>query len=282
MKKLLIIFLVAIASLASLLSPTKTLADDSLCSDLFFEKNWERALVVCQKSAEEGSGNSQNTLAGMYNWGFGVKQDAHMAFELYLKSANNGNVHAQSNVAGFYATGTAVPKNKKLAFEWFLKAAKQGKFPYPQYHVGIMYLKGDGVEKSPENAVIWFEKAANLGNEEAQRMLAIAYDKGNGIKRDNDKAIFWYKRAANQGNTSAQSILVLKLIEKKEYKNAYKWVLILPEAERIMDLNRTKNVFRGAGVSEEKFREAEILADNFKPKIENQEYNNTLEDKFRE
>ena len=53
-----------------------------------------------------------------------------------------------------------------------------------QYSLAAMYMNGAGVDKSAERGIFWLEKAADLGNTEAQTVLAGYLFNGVGVAAD--------------------------------------------------------------------------------------------------
>ncbi|MCD8136233.1 MAG: hypothetical protein LUH01_09910 [Parabacteroides gordonii] len=92
------------------------------------------------------------------------------ALELFEKAANNGQMLAQYNLAKMYLDGNGARKNMPKAAQWFLKAAQQGDAA-SQYMIGKMYLNGQGVNENGQQAHTWLKKAADQGNEDAIRLL---------------------------------------------------------------------------------------------------------------
>ena len=52
-------------------------------------------------------------------------EDYEKAVELYQKAADQGNAHAQYGLGNCYFEGEGVPEDHKKAVEWFQKAADQ-------------------------------------------------------------------------------------------------------------------------------------------------------------
>ncbi len=111
------------------------------------------------------------TLAEMYFYGRGVKQDYLKAFDLYQFAAING--------CNFNA--------------WF--------------RMGEMYEYGYGVEVNNQRAIKCYTKAANNGNVVAMSKLGLIYETGELVEQDYDKAKYWYFSAALQGNAFAAAKL---------------------------------------------------------------------------
>lgn len=76
--------------------------------------------------AQKGDANAQNSLAGMYEKGLGVKKNIDMAFKWYEKAGLQGHASAQMNMGRLYLAGVAVPRNTLQATYWLDLAAAQG------------------------------------------------------------------------------------------------------------------------------------------------------------
>ena len=62
----------------------------------------------------------------MYEGGKGVAKDYEQAVYLYRKAADQGNAKAQYNLGLMYEGGKGVAKDDKQAVDWYRKAADQG------------------------------------------------------------------------------------------------------------------------------------------------------------
>lgn len=81
--------------------------------------------------------------------------------------------------------------------------------PNAQFLVALLYDEGDGVALDDETAIRWYEQAAAQGHTNAQFNLAYMYDHGEGTLENNPEALTWYTRAAEQGDAAAQMNLAL-------------------------------------------------------------------------
>ena len=109
------------------------------------------------------------TLAEMYFYGRGVKQDYRRALHLYEFAAGNG-----SNINAVF-------------------------------RMGEIYEYGYGVEIDNERALNCYTKAANHGNVVAMCKLGSIYETGEIVEQDYVEAKNWYLRAAEQGNEFARA-----------------------------------------------------------------------------
>lgn len=81
--------------------------------------------------------------------------------------------------------------------------------PNAQFLLALMYDDGDGVALDDETAMRWYQQAAEQGHSDAQFNLAYMHDHGEGTPENNPQALRWYTRAAEQGDAAAQMNLAL-------------------------------------------------------------------------
>ncbi len=98
-----------------------------------------------------------------------------------------------------YEFGEGVPQNYHAAFELFRRSAEQDYAP-AQYKLGLAYAYGQGVEKNPEIAAEWYRKSASQGYALAQRTLGSLYMGGDGVEQNKSLALAWYNILADSGN----------------------------------------------------------------------------------
>jgi TPR repeat protein len=78
-----------------------------------------------------------------------------------------------------------------------------------QYLLAMMYGKGQYVKMDTTIALYWFSKAANQGNADAQFWYGVAYLTGGDgvVVVDYEKAFHWLSKAAEKGVSNAQLCL---------------------------------------------------------------------------
>jgi hypothetical protein len=66
-------------------------------------------------------------------------------------------------------------------------------------------LRHDGLDSAadPAEAAVWFRRAAELGNSDAQTMVAHLYAEGRGVERNPIEALIWASQAANTNEEAA-------------------------------------------------------------------------------
>ncbi len=166
-------------------------------------KDFESAVNLYRKAAEQGYARAQYSLGYMYNRGEGVEQNYELAVEWYRKAAEQGHARAQYRLGWRYESGRGVSQDYRLAVEWYRKSAEQG-YATAQNSLGDMYYSGKGVSQDYRLAVEWYRKAAEQGNDMAQYNLGFMYQNGKGVPQDDALAAEWYRKAAEQGNAYGQ------------------------------------------------------------------------------
>ncbi len=77
--------------------------------------------------AEAGDAQAQTALAGLYQAGEGVPEDAAAALRWYRRAAEQGDAVAQQNLGDLYATGRGAARDLVRATVWLSLAAEQGR-----------------------------------------------------------------------------------------------------------------------------------------------------------
>jgi len=201
---------VCMAVIVMLGLPSAWADDTSRCKQLYSQKQYELALPICKKEAEQGRVNAQVLLGAVYTLGMGVKQDSVEAMKWWRKAAEQGDVDAQFQLGLAYARGDGVKNNATETAKWWRRAAEQG-HAEAQFQLARMYIEGATREQSFAEATAevlkWYRKAAEQGHAEAQFSLGVIYDSGLLVKKDYTEAIKWYRKAAEQGYLAAQTEL---------------------------------------------------------------------------
>ncbi|PKG96915.1 tetratricopeptide repeat protein [Paraglaciecola sp. MB-3u-78] len=239
------------------ISVTSGCTDDSqlfadACYSLSVERDFESALPLCKRAADEGYGKAQYELGMMYIGVQGVSKDDKQAEYWLTKAAEQGVANAQLALGGMFFSGQDIPKDDKQSIYWFTKAAEQGDMT-GQYYLGSMYSKGIGSPKDDKQAIFWLTKAAEQGHEDAQISLNTMSESdvgprkmskqdlsdacGSKFAEEDYRAAFpLCKQAAELGVLTAQMSLVLMYNEGKgtprDGDKMYYW---LKKAERSLN-----------------------------------------------
>ncbi len=117
------------------------------------------------------------------------------------------------------------------AIELLKKSAQQNYLP-AQIKLASWYYFGYGSAKiNYKKARFWYEKAANIGDDNAQLILANMYRDGEGGSIDNNKAFNWYLKSEKQGNIEATYYLgFMYLNGKGVVKNDRKAFLLVQKS----------------------------------------------------
>lgn len=89
-------------------------------------KDPDAAIKWLRQAAEQGAGDAQMMLGGIYISGKWVKKDSTEAAKWFMRSAQQGNPAAQAQAARMHMTGAGVPKDDVEAYKWANIAAAQG------------------------------------------------------------------------------------------------------------------------------------------------------------
>lgn len=170
------------------------------------EGNYQVAMVVYQKAADQGQAYAQYKLGVLYSNGLGVAQDHVAARAWYEKAAKQGNAAAQDNLGVLYHNGQGGLQDDVYARYLFREAATQG-YAGAQNNLGLLYLKGLGGPQDNAYARALFRKAAEQGYATAQYNLGRLYENGQGGAQDHSEARVWYSKAADQGHVDAKARL---------------------------------------------------------------------------
>lgn len=141
---------------------------------------------------------AQYQMGLVYLNGWGVKEDAVKATELFHLAASQNDVDALFTLSLMYTDGTGVKKDLKAAYGLMQKAAKKG-IARAQFNLGVMLANGDGTPRSYVQASKWYEKAAQQNFALAQFNLALMYFEGQGVAQNTEMSYIWNIIAANNG-----------------------------------------------------------------------------------
>lgn len=115
------------------------------------------AAPVLAQTPETGDAEALFAEALRYYEGDGVDKDMDKALLLFEKSTEQGFAPGQDNLGFMYETGSGVPRDAALAAEWYRKAGEQG-YASGCWHLAMLYREGKGVPQSDRLADEWFDK----------------------------------------------------------------------------------------------------------------------------
>lgn len=150
-----------------------------------------------------------------------VRGDYEAAVNIWTKLADQGHIKSMNNLGTMYSQGKAVSRNYPHAMYWYRRAAAQGD-ARSMYNMGIAYNHGRGVERDDAVAASWFKRAADLGLVEAMDALSWVYSTSPQLAaRDGTQAVRW-AQAAVERKTSSKTLATLAAAhaEAGEYRKA--------------------------------------------------------------
>jgi hypothetical protein len=172
--------------------------------------------------------------------------------------AAKGDDVTQCSLGLAYHRGYLGPPNDKEAVAWLEKSADRDNATAALW-LGII-LRG----KDDAASADWLLKSANLGDWNAQRLLAQDEIAGKGIKQNILQAVQWYERAASQGDFDAQFFLASAYRGgyyglPPDYRMAYmwRWIAITYRAEDAVPVFSTPDAKTVKRMREDEARIAE-------------------------
>jgi TPR repeat protein len=223
--------LVAIVALsAGLAAASPVLAQDGRLASLVITK--------LLKEANDGSAQSQLTLAMAYSLGRLVDPDQGEAAKWCRKAADSGLAAAQTELGLWYEQGKGLPQSYAEAFAWYRKAADQGDAA-ATFNIGLMYGYGRGQLIDANEAARWYQLAAERGSVRAEAKLGAIYLAGLGVPKDPAKALAWRRKAAEHGEAFSQYELGYMLSRgigaEKDLVQAYAWLTMAASKYALTD-----------------------------------------------
>lgn len=175
------------------------------------KKNYERALYWLVSAAYRGSREAQMNIGMMYEDGLGgVERNESLALEWYSYALEHGFVPAEkafNELCQKQAGGRRYSKNKWWQLIGLLiLLAVAGRYLLPilwrlnaiENHKAQMYEAMNAQDFG--TAVYCAQQAADMGDAEAQYVLARCYFDGRGVAKDLRKGLEWFKASADQGS----------------------------------------------------------------------------------
>src|SRR3990167_4027996 len=178
------------------------------------EKNETEAAKWYKLAAEQGYPSAQNRLGAFYLTGTGIEKNEAEAVILFRLAANQGDALAQNNLGYCYQNGQGVEKDEKEAIKWITMAANQGEIT-ARNNLALCYLEGKGVAKDEKAAVKLLRLCAKDQDADSQFFLGNCYLTGRGVEKDEKEGWKWIHRSADLGNKEAQVLLALKSLAKR-------------------------------------------------------------------
>lgn len=168
-------------------------------------EDFNTARIWYEKAIENGYLGAYNSMAAMYEYGFGADEDYDKAYSLYYKNAEFGDSTAMFEIGNMYNRGYLKedPDNNADAVTWYVKAAEHENTD-AMNAMGILYEEN----KKYEYAAEWYLVAASKNDVNAMNNLAWLYY--NGVmtgEADYENAYKWFKKAAEAGDWVAEILV---------------------------------------------------------------------------
>lgn len=136
-----------------------------------FPADYDKALPLFERAAEQDNADAIGNLGFMYELGLGVDADSATAFKLYERASALGAVFATSNLAALYAQGLGVEKDLAKAYALMIEAAAKGD-AISFSNLGVMYEQGLHVPEDKIAAYSLYREAMARGHARAANNLA--------------------------------------------------------------------------------------------------------------
>jgi|GEM_PF-5276089 len=231
------------------------------CASSFKAANFSKALLACQKAAEQNDSNAQFNLAKMYSTGLARSEPDYVkALQYASLAANQNHAQAQFLLALCYQNGIGVTQDSAAAINWYQQAVLNGlanavqfdeaenantdtlaNISWPganEYKAAMKALKN---ASSRKEAVEQLAEAAQMGHPLAEYQLAKEYLQGENIAQDDAKAIEWFTKSAEKNHHAAQSYLawmnLLGLGVKPNNQAAINWFLDAKQISANQDID---------------------------------------------
>jgi hypothetical protein len=207
--------------------------------------NKQAAIELLKRGAEQEQPLAMHILGLHYRYGDGVRRDFNQAIELFRRSAEKGYVPAMVE-AGDALINRRPIWNPRRGVELLQEAASAGS-TRAQFLLGVTFTRGAMARRANENAanqvrpdlglaLLWFGRLAELGDSQAQALLADRMQNGYGLSATQPEASERYWRlAAQSGNAAAQVTFADRLrrgsvVVKQEYGAGEEAITLLNRA----------------------------------------------------
>ncbi|ANQ48184.1 sel1 repeat family protein [Flammeovirga sp. MY04] len=162
------------------------------------EKNYNKALEMCQRAALQDFQPAMLELSDMYEKGKPpVRQSLSSAFKWRRQAAYVGSDTAEYLLGKMYHEGLGVQKSEERAVKWYIKAANHG-----IASAAVALEKIDVAQYLDASDLEYATYRANQGDSEAQLMLGKYYYNDNKAT-----AISWLNKASDQQLAEAELYL---------------------------------------------------------------------------
>lgn len=183
----------------------------------------------------EGYKNSLIMLAGTYENGTGVKQDAKEAIFWYQKAVDKGITFGNECIGLIYYQGKGIPADYEKAYHYFTKD-DGNKSACTTYSLAEMYRQGLYVEKDETEACSLYKDIVFEDSEYAELddyywracyRLGVAMHYGRGIDKDLEEAIQLLAKAKTLYDNLDESYIPKDITKEELY---HEWLLLNQDA----------------------------------------------------
>ena len=193
------------------------------------EEDYERALELITKAADNQVSDAQYELAILYYYAIYPKNDIESAAYWYgcaTASRQNQKVSASPSVTSRSIMAANIQEDER----WLAVAAARG-HSQAQYSLALMYEKNDPVtshsRRKRKNIMSLYEAASASGLAVASFQLGLLYRDGNILFQHKNWAVHYFKMALSQGNPDAQACISemesKRLLKKQESSVGEVW-----------------------------------------------------------
>jgi len=178
------------------------------------EQNFEKALVLFMREADNDNALAMYDVGRIYADGLGVEIDTDKAHNYYVKTLSAFQLveskkawkYTEYRIGKMFAQGLGTEQDYKKAAQWFRKSGEK-KYKYAQYSLGGLYYQGQGVEQDFKTSFDFYLKSAKQGFPYADFEVAKMYYDGVGTAKNIDesnihfvKAFIGFENLEKQGN----------------------------------------------------------------------------------
>lgn len=145
-----------------------------------FMGNYTKAVECCEKCTECDSEIKDDALYAIASFFFikaFIQQDYDKAIRLYKKAAENGSYNSMFMLGEIYRYDYSGGKNMDEAISWYLKGAEYNDVRSMKT-LGYLFYIGDGIDKDYVKARAWFRKCAEQGDSEARLIIGDLHTDG--------------------------------------------------------------------------------------------------------
>ncbi len=168
-----------------------------------------------ESKSEAGDPKFTLILGDMFSFGLGKNQDYETALKLYHKAAEQGSLEAMCDLGYMYLVGQGVKMDKEASAYWYKRSADLG-YLHSIRDIGQSYMKGEGVPINYAEACRYF-KAASVNNySHGTTDLAHCYLNGLGVEKDLKEAERLYLLALKQDRERAMRDIFANKIDARK------------------------------------------------------------------